>query len=115
VEERFSLSKFNIISILIVAAIFTALFIILTNDMTPYNTGRLFGMLIALFLFPLFVAFITWLISGKKKNPKHIAFTVTLGVSAIGQFFLFFATVISSQNMINEIKSIENSFQNEVH
>lgn len=75
-RDRFRLS----ISNLIFMGIFSAfgVFIISLGELTPFTIGLLIGELLRYFLMTTFITWILWLIVGRRKRVRSIAFNVIL-------------------------------------
>lgn len=83
-KQKFVLSKSNKIYFGIVATLYIAFFLIF-SDKTPYATGGLIGYLLGLSLFPLAIALIVWLLSGRQEKSVSITFNIVLSLMLVSQ------------------------------
>ena len=83
-DSKFRLSESNkffyVVSAFIVGLIFA-----LKGDRSSYAFGYVVGTLFSMFLWPLFISWIAWLISGKKGKASIWTFNIVLGLSLSGQ------------------------------
>ena len=83
-EQRFGLSKSNLIYFGIVAILHIALFVAFSQK-SAYLTGELIGKLIALLLFPALFARLAWALATNKKRWASVTFNVVLTLFLFGQ------------------------------
>ncbi|MCP4155187.1 MAG: hypothetical protein GY757_46105 [bacterium] len=101
-NKSFSLSKSNKIYLAIVAGIFFLMLIPLSIK-NPDHTGELIGRLLPLLLFPVFVSWIAWRVSGKDEGTGSITFNIVLTLLMLGLISQVWTNIRESQNL-NELR-----------
>jgi hypothetical protein len=83
-KHQYSLSTSNKIYLGVVMSLSILLFI-LQRDKSSYETGRFFGGVVALIIFPMLFAWIAWRLSGRKIPGGSTTFNVILTLMLLGR------------------------------
>jgi|GEM_PF-6606581 len=111
-KSKFKLTKTNWVLFAIASLIPIAQFG-WQPEYNSFEVGRLIGELVGFFIFPAIIAWIIWLISGRKENGGTLAFNIVLILIFIGQLSQF-AKSHEKRSVLAELDASRETFTEEL-
>jgi len=120
-KTKFKLTKSSkvYLSIILVLILTTSVLSIVNTDISAYQAGKIFGNFLAFIIFPYFIAWITWMISGKKEDGGNLIFKLILTLMLISNTLKTINETRDYKNKkidtyLTELKNSRNEFKQSI-